>query len=200
VNDADSSRRALRRQLRAQRSALPARARLEAAAAVADRLRQIDAVKSARRVAGYWAVGGELPLHALLAPRPAYDYCLPCLTPDLSLRFAPWLPGDTVHANRYGIPEPELPEAALIEPDAMDVVLVPLLAFDRHGMRLGTGGGYYDRSFAFLQQRERPTRPLLIGIGYAFQEVEMLVAEAWDVRLDFVATEAELIQCTTTSS
>jgi 5-formyltetrahydrofolate cyclo-ligase len=110
------------------------------------------------------------------------------------------IPKNTVHANRYGIPEPELPEAALIEPDAMDVVLVPLLAFDRHGMRLGTGGGYYDRSFAFLQQRERPTRPLLIGIGYAFQEVEMLVAEAWDVRLDFVATEAELIQCTTTSS
>jgi 5-formyltetrahydrofolate cyclo-ligase len=73
---------------------------------------------------------------------------------------------------------------------------VPLLGFDRHGHRLGFGGGYYDRSFAFLRDLERPSKPLLVGIGYASQEIDSLAPEDWDVRLDYVATERELIDCT----
>ena len=75
----------------------------------------------------------------------------------------------------------------------MDVILLPLLAFDRQGHRLGTGGGWYDASLAFLRTVPRPAAPLLIGIGYAFQEVESIVTEPWDVDLDYVATDSEYI-------
>ncbi|MGA9423336.1 MAG: 5-formyltetrahydrofolate cyclo-ligase, partial [Rhodanobacteraceae bacterium] len=83
----------------------------------------------------------------------------------------------------------------LIEAAELDVVLVPLVAFDRHGHRLGFGGGYYDRAFAFLHGRDMPGSPLLIGIAYAMQELPRIEASAWDVRLDYVATENELIEC-----
>ncbi len=110
------------------------------------------------------------------------------------LKFALWWPGMEIATNRLGIPEPVDTNASLA-PDALDVVLVPLLGFDRRGHRLGFGGGYYDRSFAFLRDLERPSKPLLVGIGYASQEVDHIEPEDWDVRLDYVATERELIDC-----
>ncbi len=67
-------------------------------------------------------------------------------------------------------------------------MLLPLLGFDRRGGRLGMGGGYYDRAFAF--RRDRPAPPRLVGIGFACQELPDLAAESWDVALDAVATEA----------
>lgn len=194
VTDQDA-RRALREHMHARRSAQPASVRLAAADALATQVRGIEAWYRVGRVAGYWAVRGEMPLHALLAPRPTFDYCLPCLSDDRRLRFAPWRAGEPLVQNRYGIPEPDIAPDEQLAADAIDIVLVPLLAFDRHGTRLGSGGGYYDRSFAFLSERTRPSRPLLIGIAYGFQEVERLHAEPWDIALDYVATDAELIEC-----
>jgi len=110
------------------------------------------------------------------------------------LSFAPWAPGAPLRHNRYGIPEPERGE--MLAPDELDVVLLPLLGFDRSGNRLGMGAGYYDRSFEFLREATRPSRPVLVCIGYHFQEVPPMTAEPWDVRLDFVATDRELIACT----
>ena len=72
---------------------------------------------------------------------------------------------------------------------------MPLLAFDRRGNRLGYGGGYYDRSFAFLKDQLRPTEPLLVGIAYDFQELPEIAPERWDIALDFIATDRELIDC-----
>ena len=74
---------------------------------------------------------------------------------------------------------------------AMAVILLPLLGFTRSGQRLGMGGGYYDRSLAFRIEQAAP--PLLIGVGYAFQELDCLPGEAWDVTLDAVVTEREFI-------
>ena len=85
--------------------------------------------------------------------------------------------------------------AALLSATQIDLVLVPLLGFDRRGNRLGAGAGYYDRSFEFLRAKPRPAQPLLVGIGYHFQEVPELPAESWDVPLDFIATDRELIEC-----
>jgi len=170
-------------------------ARIAAATAVAELLAAHPVVESSGYVAGYWAVRGELPLHMLLNhPRSGFIYCLPLLD-GKRLRFAPWRFGDPLVQNRYGIPEPDVAPSSCLEPGQLDGVLVPLLAFDRRGNRLGSGAGYYDRSFAFLLERARPARPLLIGVGYAFQEVESLPAQAWDVPLDLVATEHELIEC-----
>ena len=74
--------------------------------------------------------------------------------------------------------------------------LFPLLGFDRRGNRLGSGAGYYDRTFAFLRELQRPAQPILVGIGYHFQEVAAMSPNAWDVPMDFIATDRELIDCT----
>lgn len=195
MTDADPARSALRQRMRTLRTKLPASIRLAAADGLASALRSHPALSTAGLVAGYWAVQGEIPLHALLSPPVRFTYCLPCLAPGAGLRFAAWRMGGALRPNRFGIPEPEVDEDQLLAPAALDVVLVPLLAFDHLGSRIGSGGGYYDRSFAFLQGQPRPARPLLIGVGYAFQQVEQVPAADWDVALDLVATEAGLIDC-----
>jgi 5-formyltetrahydrofolate cyclo-ligase len=192
-----NDRAALRARLREQRERLPPRARIEAAAGVAASLQQLPEFLVDERVAGYWAVGGEAPLHAVVADLGSRGqrYLLPVLMPGRRLQFAPWRRDAEMRANRYGIPEPQCAPADLLTPETLDLVLVPLLGFDRLGNRLGAGGGFYDRSFAFLQGAVRPAQPVLVGIGYSFQELPALDAAAWDVRLDFVATERELIDC-----
>jgi 5-formyltetrahydrofolate cyclo-ligase len=197
VND----RGALRDELRSQRTGLTPAQRIAAAAGVAAILEQLPEFLVDQRVAGYWAVAGELPLHVAVGALASRDqrYYLPVLEQQRRLRVAPWRVGTEVRANRYGIPEPQCDAADHVDPDALDLVLVPLLGFDRRGHRLGTGAGYYDRSFAFLGGQSRPARPVLVGIGYSFSERPELPAEAWDIQMDFVATERELIDCGGTS-
>jgi 5-formyltetrahydrofolate cyclo-ligase len=187
----------LRARLRAQRERLTPTERIAAAGGVAAALEQLPEFIVDPRVAGYWAIGGELPLHVALAALTArgQTYHLPVLASGRTLRFAPWHQGVALQPNRYGIPEPQCDPADVLMPAALDLVLVPLIAFDRRGHRLGTGGGFYDRSFAYLKNIARPAQPVLVGIGYSFQEVSALDDQAWDIQMDFVATERELIDC-----
>lgn len=189
-------RQTLRQQLAERRRALPPPARMAAAQSLRRSLEQLPEYLTDVRVAGYWATGGELPLNLAIAPLRSrgQEFLLPLLAKGKELHFAPWKDGDAIAPNRYGIPEPVAPRE-WFAPFQLDLVLVPLLAFDRRGQRLGQGGGYYDRSFAFLKDQARPTEPLLVGVGYAFQEVEELAAEPWDIALDYVATDRELIDC-----
>jgi 5-formyltetrahydrofolate cyclo-ligase len=198
----ESERSALRKVLRERRAALGAGDRIAAATGLVEHLDAISEFLTDANVAGYWAVAGELPLAAIVGGLRArgQTYFLPIVDDQKRLQFAPWWPGMAIAANRFGIPEPSDTNHAHLAPDAMDVVLVPLLGFDRHGHRLGFGGGYYDRSFAFLRDVERPSKPLLVGIGYAAQEVEHIEPRDWDVMLDYVATERELVNCTSTES
>jgi 5-formyltetrahydrofolate cyclo-ligase len=193
---ADAARTALRTQLRERRAAIPTADRIAATMSLVEHLEAIPEFLTDTNVAGYWAIGGELPLAAIMGGLRARGqvYHLPVIDEHKRLKFAAWWPGMGIATNRLGIPEPADTDASLA-PDALDVVLVPLLGFDRRGHRLGFGGGYYDRSFSFLRDLERPSKPLLIGIGYASQEIGGLVPEDWDVRLDYVATERELIDC-----
>lgn len=186
-------RQRLRAVMRQRRSALPVRERLDAAAALATRLLP-ELAAHAGSIGGYWAVGGELPLHSVQAALPAtLRWCLPVLHADGRLRFRAWTTGEPLATNRFGIPEPA--GGPLLDPEALAVVLVPLLAFDGLGQRLGQGGGWYDRSFAFRRPGAAPSgtagsspAPSLIGIAYDWQQVERLAAEPWDVPLDAVAT------------
>ncbi len=104
------------------------------------------------------------------------------------LRFRRWLPGEPTVPGVWDIPRP-LDAAPLVEPD---VLLVPLLAFDRKGHRLGYGGGFYDRTLALLRSKKRV---LAIGIAYAAQEIDSVPSSSHDQPLDFVMTEKELIAC-----
>jgi 5-formyltetrahydrofolate cyclo-ligase len=189
----DVLRQHIRTRMREQRAALPPAARMQAAEAIATHLLS-DPAFGPGYVAGYWAMGGELPLHVLqMRLRPDQVWCLPCLEPGGRLRFAPWRPGDLLLPNRFGIPEPAVAPSSRLAPEDMAVVLLPLVAFSPTGDRLGMGGGYYDRSFAF--RRQAPAPPRLVGVGYGFQRRETLPAESWDVPLDAVVTEDGLLAC-----
>ena len=187
-------KRELRATLRARRQGLSAGERMQAAEAVSNRLLTHPLFNQPGYVAGYWAMGGELPLHVLqMRLRTDQVWCLPCIQPDNSLRFAPWRPGDLLESNRFGIPEPALTADAQLSAEDMAVILVPLLGFTRRGGRLGMGGGFYDRSLAFRSQTA--TGPVLLGVGYSLQELDELPEQPWDIALDAVVTENELLLC-----
>ncbi|MEP6898307.1 MAG: 5-formyltetrahydrofolate cyclo-ligase [Rhodanobacter sp.] len=194
--DATAQRRELRQSLAERRRALAPAERIAAAQGLRRSLEQLPEYLTDTRVAGYWATHGELPLNLVIPPLATrgQQFLLPMIGKGRRLRFAPWQSGEAVQPNRHGIPEPVAPRE-LLEPFQLDLVLVPLLGFDRRGHRLGYGGGYYDRSFAFLNEQVRPTEPLLVGIAYDFQQLDIVNDEPWDVALDFIATDRELIDC-----
>ena len=115
--------------------------------------------------------------------------CLPIVKAGrLPLIFRQWSPGEPTRPGVWGIPMPA-EDAPEVEPD---VLLVPLLAYDRTGYRLGYGGGFYDRTLAHLRQRKRITA---IGVGYSGQELEAVPHGAMDEPLDYVLTEAGPQKC-----
>lgn len=185
---ADDDRAALRRRMRDARRAIPAPARIAAADLLAARLLTLSFAPSNGFVAGYWAMDGEIALHAWqLRLPPDVNYCLPVLHEDGRLRFAPWRPGAALVANRFGIPEPDVTDDALLQPQDLALVVTPLVAFDRHCHRLGMGGGWYDRSFAF--RKDGTTTPLLVGAAFESQRVDALDPATWDIPMDAVCTE-----------
>ena len=186
-------RREARRALRQRRREATPAERMAAGDAIASALLAHPRLPASGYVAGYWAMQGEVPLHLLQMRLPeTLVWCLPCVQPDGTLLFAPWRPGDPLVANRYGIPEPDLERASLLAPTDLALVVLPLLGYTGDGQRLGMGGGYYDRSFAF--RKHAPAPPWLVGAGYSFQQLDSLQAQPWDVRLDAVATERGIFE------
>ncbi len=188
----DNDEASLRDILRARRRAIPAGDRIAAAERLAAHLLSLPFLPATGHVAGYWAMDGEIALHAFQLALPStLTYCLPVLGPEKCLRFAPWRPGQPLAGNRYGIPEPDVDASMLIAPETMALVVVPLVGFDNHGQRLGMGGGWYDRSFAFRQRQPAP--PWLVGAAFGVQRVEALAHQHWDVGLDAVCSEHEML-------
>ena len=185
----------LRGALRERRRAIPATQRIAAAQRLAQRLLSLPASPAQGRVAGYWAMDGEIALHAWQVQLPSdLTYCLPLLVDGGLLAFAPWRPGDPLVTNRFGIPEPDVTAGSLLRPDEMDMVVVPLVGFDARCHRLGMGGGWYDRSFASPSTLERSDvmrSPLLVGAAFAVQQVDTLPVQPWDVALHAVCTEQQ---------
>jgi 5-formyltetrahydrofolate cyclo-ligase len=185
--DSAATRRSLRQSLREARRALPASERIRAADALATRLLELPFAPATGYVAGYWAMDGEIALHAWQLRLPSgCVYCLPVLGDDATLRFAPWRSGDPLVSNRYGIPEPDITPGSLLTAADMAMIVVPLVGFDARGHRLGMGGGWYDRSLAFRHAGAAP--PYLAGAAFDLQQLPAIAAEPWDVRLDAICT------------
>lgn len=141
-------------------------------------------------VAGYVAIGEEIdPLPLMRRINRDYRLALPVVREKgAPLSFCAWQPGDPLSEARWGLREP-LPDAPEAEPDAL---LVPLLAFDARGYRLGYGGGFYDRTIALA----RSTRGLVaIGLAYDEQEVPAVPRLHFDQRLDWVLTPSGPRNC-----
>ena len=110
--------------------------------------------------------------------------------PDLHMAFVEFQETTLMINNQFGIPEPQAPLDKHLTGQQMDIVLMPLVGFDLQGNRMGMGGGYYDRSFAFkLLSQYSENSPLLIGWAHSCQQVSQLPNEPWDVPLDGIITE-----------
>ena len=187
------SRTELRRELRGRRRALSLFTQRIAARQLAQKLRALPALKSARHVALYWPNDGEIDPRQLCHLTRRQKFYLPVLhaCPADTLRFVRWRPGMRLTRNRFGIPEPHPAHSRPAR--AMDVILLPLVGFDAQGNRLGMGGGFYDRTLAFLHRVPRP-RPLLVGVAHACQQVDTVAAARWDVPLAMIVTDKKVIR------
>ncbi len=184
----EDTKAALRRDASARRDALPAETRSAAAATIAARPFPLP-VAAGAIVSGFMPLGNEinpLPLLRALSERGAH-LALPVVTARCRpLIMRAWKWGDPLASGVWGIREP-MPDAAIVEPD---ILLVPLLAFDRAGGRLGYGGGYYD--LTLLQLRARKT-VVAVGLTFAAQEISNVPTTSRDAPLDLVLTEREVI-------
>ncbi|CAN5387947.1 5-formyltetrahydrofolate cyclo-ligase [soil metagenome] len=185
----------LRSLLRSQRQALDPKQRHQAAIELAQHFLADPLFANNHNFALYIPVNGEMDtqpllMHCLNVGKHCY---LPRLMPQPSkqLCFVQFQKNDSLTVNRLGIKEPSYNKQKAILPENLHVVLMPLVAFDNNGNRLGMGAGYYDNTFAFLQNNTvvKPPRPMLIGLAYDFQEVAQLPKDSWDIPLDGVVTE-----------
>jgi len=190
----DDRRQALRENLRQTRRDLSLDQQTIASQDLFAAVRTLDFFTSARRLAFYKAIDGEID------PTPIIDLALAegksCFLPVISdtnpkfISFAPFEKDTKLHKSKWGMVEPPLPEAPVPATD-FDVVFVPLVAFDKNCFRLGMGKGFYDRTFSF-KIFNRQSRPLLVGLAHECQLTEPFEVHSWDVRLDAVITAVKI--------
>lgn len=180
------ARSELRRTLRERRRAISGFRRRRANRAILARLLALAGYRRARHVALYWPADGEVDLRAVAAAarRDGKTIYLPVVGHGATMSFAPWRHAAKLHPNRFGIPEPRVARRQRVGASRLELIVMPLVAFDAQGHRLGMGGGYYDRALAAHRRR-----PVLVGAAFACQEVPRVPARPWDVPLDLVITE-----------
>lgn len=182
-------KQALRAALRVRRSET-ARRLGDAPFALADRFVDAVPLRAQATVAGYFPIGDEIDIRFLLDRLRGlgHDIALPAVTGQgQPLAFRRWQEEDALADGPFGTRQP-LDSAAAVRPE---VVVLPLLAFDRRGYRLGYGAGYYDRTLAALRRRHSV---LAVGAAYAAQEVPAVPTDRTDEALDWVVTDREAIQ------
>lgn len=191
-------RAALRKQLRKQRNALTHKAQVTHASAVSHHLKKCALFKRSKRIAAYLESDGEIASGPIIesAWRANKKVYLPILSPfNKRLYFAPYCKHSRMKLNRYHIAEPDISPRHWLKPQQLDLILMPLVSFDKTGNRLGMGGGYYDRSLQFCHFRQKDHSPYLIGLAHQLQEVKQLAAQKHDVPMQYVATERQLLKC-----
>ena len=190
----------LRKTLRTRRRQLSTRTLLSHSRLMAHQANKCKALQIGRRIAFYFATDGEMdPAPLIDSTIKAGKKCyLPVLRqrPATALWFSLYDMATSLKPNRYDIPEPVMHHRRLIAPWGLDLIFLPLVAFDLAGHRLGMGGGYYDRTLSFRLKRKHWLGPKLIGLAHDFQCVEALPSNPWDIPLDGVITEKHFYQFT----
>jgi 5-formyltetrahydrofolate cyclo-ligase len=200
MTNSKTDKMAIRQQIRKKRSALPDSQQNIASAALTEKvLGHIPAVHHADKIAFYLSQDGEIDLGLLMhhCYKQGRQCFLPVLdsTREYELKFAEWTPGSTMSKNKYGIAEPVVSELQLLSASDMQLIFMPMVAFDTGGQRLGMGGGYYDRSLAGCSNSsDVAARPLLVATGHDFQFVPMLPHESWDITPDITITPGRIIK------
>ena len=179
----------IRKVMREKRNALTENIRQDVSEKIAAQFKKIKDIHHYNNIGLYMAFDAEVDLKNII------DFCwkenkrafLPKLnSQNKTLMFCEYRSAEKLMPNRFGILEPQNDNN--IDIAQLDMILIPLTAFDKSGHRLGMGQGYYDRTLSGIVRREPFNTPIYIGVGYAFQEVEALVPHPQDVRLDGVLT------------
>jgi 5-formyltetrahydrofolate cyclo-ligase len=185
-----------RKELRAKRRALSVDQQRQCAEQLASILCCQSFFLRAKRIGIYLANDGEIdPSFVMDIALKAGKSCfLPILHPLKvnRLYFGQYSAGTPLRANRFGIPEPVFSDTQIAPPWSLDIIFMPLVAFDRLGNRMGMGGGYYDRTLAFTADSQR-TKPMLVGLAHSCQEIEHISHQSWDIPLHQIATDQEII-------
>lgn len=187
----------LRKQIREKRRALSDSEREHTSFLLCERIASSRMFQQSKHIAFYLTNDGEIDLSLLIEH--AWQKGKQCYLPVLAepntqrLWFVPFSPNTKLKPNRYGIPEPIHSHTTRLRKTlSLDLILMPLVAFDEQGNRMGMGGGYYDRTLAFLRHRQYWHKPNLLGIAYEFQKQEQLETNPWDIPLQAIATEKDL--------
>jgi 5-formyltetrahydrofolate cyclo-ligase len=186
------SRKYLRQQMREKRSLLSPETRAAFSEKLTQHLLNLSLLQNSQHIAAYIAHHHEIDPSTFV--KKCFELNKTCYLPVLDkdkpdhLIFVRYRPNDPLVPNRYDIPEPIVTDQTIFSANLLDLVLIPLVAFDSKGDRLGMGKGYYDRTFAFMNDQQLK-KPALIGLAYSFQQVEEIVLEPWDVPLHGVVTE-----------
>jgi 5-formyltetrahydrofolate cyclo-ligase len=185
------SRNKLRKELRQRRRDLPINKKKFASQRITAHLERSGWLRAGKRIAVYLATPEELDLQPLI--RRAWHLGCRLFVPQIistrqkTMTFHPFNSQTQLATHQWGMQQPantHLPVATR----TLDAVLIPTVGFDRSGHRLGMGGGFYDRHFAYFH-RSHNHKPFLIGVAYACQEVPAIEAQPYDVPLDAILTE-----------
>tara|TARA_A100001011_G_scaffold345026_1_gene380464 strand:+ start:771 stop:1310 length:540 start_codon:yes stop_codon:yes gene_type:complete len=134
---------------------------------------------------GYFPYNYEIDIMPLLEKfqKLNYSITLPKIGVNSEMNFFQWSTKDPLSINKFGIPEPISNKTKF-----PDILLVPLLAFDKNFYRIGYGGGFYDR---YINKLKKIKKIITIGVAYSFQKIEKIPVEKYDIKLDFVFTEKD---------
>jgi 5-formyltetrahydrofolate cyclo-ligase len=189
--DLKRAKRAARARVLAVRDGASPEQRAEWSTAIADRFLELEEVAHAKVVMAFWSFGSELDTDPLI--RKLHERGVTVVLPKIAdgdLEARAYAPGDPVTETSFGAHEPANGEP--VEPDRIDVVATPGVAFDRRGRRVGYGGGFYDRFLLGL----RPDA-VRVGVCFALQLVDGgLPGGSFDLPVDVIVTESETIRCT----
>ncbi len=183
---ADQVKKALRDTMKQIRSKISVSSRSTASQQICTRIRSLEQYRHAKRIALYFAINDEVDLAGIWNTAPLQGkFCyFPAINEEnLTLFFLPATPVTPFKKNRYGIPEPDVSHDLAMPAEELDLILMPLVAFDVRCTRLGMGAGYYDRTF------KDKTNCTLFGVAYQFQRVDYIQPHPWDIPLDAVITQ-----------
>lgn len=180
----NSTRQSIRKSCISTRQKLSKEIQSACSKRICTQIQMLNQYQNAKNIAFYYAMNGEVDLLALWHISLKNKLCyFPTMTLNQSLIFLPATLQSSFYANEYGILEPQVDHAQALSPECFDLMLVPLVAFDPFGTRLGMGKGFYDRTLS----NGRPK--FLLGIAYEFQKQNYIETHPWDVRLDAILTE-----------
>lgn len=186
ITEIARDKKRLRQQLLLKRQQMPHALMVQASESTARHFADHPILAFSASFSGYIAMRGELDILPVFSLMERYNKktALPRMEPTSQrLNFHSWQLRDPLHLSTHGAREPS-PDAAALVPE---IVLVPLIAFDADGFRLGYGGGWYDRTIEHFRNQQEKT--LFIGVAYSGQEVDRLPIEAHDQPLDGILTE-----------